>query len=83
MPLIDISIARGRSPEQLRAFMAAVEAAAVETVGATPENITVIVREVERAHWARTGVTIAERDLAATTGPSAQPTPKFSDSEQE
>ena len=82
MPLIDISIARGRSPEQLRAFMAAVEAAAVETVGATPENITVIVREVERAHWARSGTTIAERDLAA-----AEPAPSahsdFSATEQE
>lgn len=66
MPLIDISIARGRTPEQLRAFIRAVHRAAEETVGATPENITVIVREIEREHWSRTDRTIAELDAAAS-----------------
>lgn len=61
MPLIDISIARGRSPEQLRAFIDAVHRAAEDTVDATPENITVIVREVEHEHWSRNNTTIAER----------------------
>ncbi|MGB9036389.1 hypothetical protein BLJ79_10130 [Arthrobacter sp. UCD-GKA] len=62
MPLIDVSIARGRSPEQLRDLMDALHQAAVTTVDAAPENITVIVREVEREHWSRQNVTIAERD---------------------
>jgi 4-oxalocrotonate tautomerase len=61
MPLIDISIARGRTPEQLRALIAGVHRVAEETVGAAPENITVIVREVELAHWARSNTTIEER----------------------
>ncbi|QZY51020.1 tautomerase family protein [Leucobacter tenebrionis] len=64
MPLIDISIARGRTPEQLRALIHAVHRAAEETVDAAPENITVIVREIEHEHWSRTDQTIAER-LAA------------------
>ncbi|MGO1545285.1 MAG: tautomerase family protein [Gulosibacter sp.] len=64
MPLIDISIAKGRSPEQLRALMDGVHRVAVETVAAAPENITVIVREVEHEHWARTNQTIAERNAA-------------------
>lgn len=60
MPLIDISLAQGRSPEQLRALIAAVHQAAVDTVDALPENVTVIVREVEHEHWARGNTTIAE-----------------------
>ena len=64
MPLIDVSIARGRSPEQLRAFIDAVHRAAEEIVDAAPENITVIVREVEPALWSRTNQTVAERAAA-------------------
>lgn len=63
MPLIDISIAEGRSPEQLRALMAGVHRVAEETTGAKAENITVIVREVERELWSRTNTTIAEREI--------------------
>lgn len=67
MPLIDVSIARGRSPEQLRALIDALHQAAVTTVDAAPENVTVIVREVERAQWSRQNVTIAERDASAAS----------------
>ncbi len=72
MPLIDVSIARGRSPEQLRAFIAALHEAAERCVQAAPENITVIVREVEREHWSRNDITIAERDrsTAAHSAPT-------------
>lgn len=73
MPLIDISIATGRSPEQLRRLMAAVHRAAVETVDAAPENVTVIVREVAHEHWSRTDITIAEREQAST---AASPAPR-------
>lgn len=65
MPLIDVSIARGRSPEQLRALIDALHRAAEDTVDAAPENITVVVREVERELWSRTNTTIAERDVIA------------------
>lgn len=61
MPLIDISIAKGRSEQQLRSFITAVHQAAVDTVDAADENITVIVREVEHEHWSRGNQTIAER----------------------
>ena len=72
MPLIDVSIARGRSPELRRAFIEAVHRAAEETVGAAPENITVIVREVEPALWSRTNQTVAERTAAASAAPEPQ-----------
>ena len=62
MPFIDISIAAGRSPEQLRGLIDGVHKVAEQTVDAAPENITVIVREVPHDLWARTNVTIAERN---------------------
>lgn len=62
MPLIDISIAEGRDPHQLRDLIAGVHKVAEETTGAAPENITVIVREVEKNLWSRTNTTIAERE---------------------
>lgn len=72
MPIIDISIARGRTPEQLRAFIDAVHRAAEDTVAAAPENITVVVREVEPALWSRSNVTIAERHAAPGQPPHEQ-----------
>ena len=62
MPLIDISIAEGRDPQQLRDLIAGVHRVAEETTGAAAENITVIVREVEKELWSRTNTTIAERE---------------------
>lgn len=69
MPLIDISIAEGRSPEQLRALIDGVHRVAEETVDAAPENVTVIVREVPHARWARGNRTIAERAADSAPGP--------------
>lgn len=65
MPLIDVSIAQGRSPEQLRALVSALHRAAEQTVGAAPENTTVIVREVPTTHWSKADRTIAERNSGA------------------
>ena len=62
LPLIDISIAKGRTPEQLRALIAGVHEVVAPTIGAADENITVIVREVEKELWSRTNTTIAERE---------------------
>ena len=64
MPLIDVSIAEGRSPEQLRALVSALHRAAEESVGAVPENTTVIIREVPTTHWSKADRTIAERKKA-------------------
>jgi 4-oxalocrotonate tautomerase len=60
MPLIDVSLARGRTPEQLRALVSALHRAAEENIGALPENTTVIIREVPTEHWSRADQTIAE-----------------------
>lgn len=65
MPLIEVSIARGRTPEQLRSLIGALHRAAEDSVGAAPENTTVIVREIDHEHWSRGDQTIAERNAAA------------------
>jgi 4-oxalocrotonate tautomerase len=65
LPLIEVSIARGRTPEQLRSLISALHRAAEDSVGAAPENTTVIVREIEHEHWSRGDQTIAERNAAA------------------
>jgi 4-oxalocrotonate tautomerase len=65
LPLIEVSIARGRTPEQLRSLIGALHRAAEDSVGAAPENTTVIVREIEHEHWSRGDQTIAERNAAA------------------
>ncbi|WP_129659714.1 tautomerase family protein [Rothia uropygialis] len=61
MPLIDISIAEGRSQNQLRELIEGVHRVAESTVAAASENITVIVREVPQELWSRNNQTIAER----------------------
>lgn len=61
MPLIEVTLVEGRTPEQLRSLISALTAAAVETVEAPRESVRVVVREVPATHWAAGDVTIAER----------------------
>ncbi len=61
MPLIEVTLVEGRTPEQLRALMSGLTRAASEAVDAPLESVRVVVREVPATHWAAGGVTIAER----------------------
>lgn len=61
MPFIEVTLVEGRSPEQLRALISGLTRAASEAVGAPPESVRVVVREVPATHWAAGDVTIAER----------------------
>ncbi len=60
MPNIDISLAEGRSEQQIRDLISAVHEAVLRTVGARPEHIRVLVREIPRTRWATGNQTIAE-----------------------
>ena len=66
MPLIEVTLAEGRSPEQIRSMMHEVHEAVLRTVNTRPEHIRVIVREVPRAHWATGDVTLTEMDARLT-----------------
>jgi 4-oxalocrotonate tautomerase len=61
MPLIEVTLAEGRTPEQLRALISGLTKAASEAVDAPVANVRVVVREVPATHWAAGDVTIAER----------------------
>ena len=70
MPLIDVSIAEGRSPAQLRALVSALHPAGEESVGALPETTTVIIRGVPAPHGSKADQTIAERQQQAVAAPA-------------
>jgi 4-oxalocrotonate tautomerase len=71
MPLIEVSIARGRSPQQLRSLINELHLAAEKAVGAVPDNTTVIIREIDHEHWSRGNQTIAERNAATAESRSS------------
>ena len=61
MPLIEVTMVEGRTPQQVRALISALTHAAAEAVDAPLDSIRVVVREVPATHWGAGDVTIAER----------------------
>ena len=61
MPLVEVTLVEGRTPEQIRALITGLTAAVVAAVDAPRESVRVVVREVPATHWAAGDVTIAER----------------------
>lgn len=59
MPLVQITLAKGRTPDQLAALGEAVTAAVHESIGAPRENVRVVLRECEPEHWFIGGESIA------------------------
>lgn len=62
MPFIDVSIAEGRSPEELRGLIRELTAAAQRALGVPLQNVRVVLRETPKTHFAAGDVTIAERE---------------------
>ncbi|MGW5237410.1 2-hydroxymuconate tautomerase [Monashia sp. NPDC004114] len=71
MPIVEITLTQGRTPEQLRTLISAVTHAVVESVDAPVESVRVVVREVPTTHFAAGDVTIAERVAARHTQSSS------------
>ena len=61
MPLVEVTLAEGRTPAQIRALIHELHEAVVRAIDAAPSSVRVIVREVPTAHWAAGDVTLAER----------------------
>jgi 4-oxalocrotonate tautomerase len=70
VPLVEITLVQGRTPQQLRALLHELHGAVVRSIGAPAENVRVIIREIPATHWAAGDVTIAERATAASQGSS-------------
>lgn len=62
MPLIEVTLVQGRTPDQLRALITGLTSAAETALGASRAAIRVVLREVPETHWAAGDVTIAERN---------------------
>ncbi len=65
MPLIQVTMLKGRTPEQKQALMRELTQAAVSTINANPESIRVVLYEVDGDHFAVAGETMTERKAAA------------------
>lgn len=61
MPTIRVEMLEGRTPEQKREFVKAVTEAAVKTLGAKPEVVTVVLADVKRSDWAVAGVLMSDK----------------------
>lgn len=62
MPLIQVSLLKGRSEEQKRMLLSALTNAVVESVGGSPSSVRVIINEIEPSNWSVAGVPFSERD---------------------
>jgi 4-oxalocrotonate tautomerase len=72
MPFVEITLIEGRPPEKLRGLIHEVHEAVVRAVGAPPDTVRVVLREVPATNWAAGDVTIAERRAAATADQPAE-----------
>lgn len=64
MPLIQVTLCEGRTPEQLRSLISALTTATVDAIDAPKSAIRVVLNEVPPTHWAAGDVTIAERSTS-------------------
>lgn len=72
MPIIEVTLAEGRTPEKLRALIHELTESVVRTGVAKKESVRVILREVPKTHFAAADETLAERaDKAARAAETA------------
>lgn len=60
MPLIEVSVRRGRDHAQLHSLMRALHDAATSVLDVPDASVRVILHEVSADHWMAGGVTLAE-----------------------
>ncbi|MBT2233679.1 tautomerase family protein [Nonomuraea sp. NEAU-A123] len=71
MPLIEVTLVHGRTPDQIRTLIHEVTAAVVRALEVPQQSVRVAVRELPATHWAAGDVTIAEREAARESGGEA------------
>ena len=55
MPLVTIDMWEGRSVEQKKELVEGITSVFTEKLGLTPENVTIIIRDVPKHNWASGG----------------------------
>jgi len=61
MPIISVKIGKGRTIEQKRVLVRALTKVAVETLGAQPEWVTVLIEELDGENWAVGGELLKDK----------------------
>jgi 4-oxalocrotonate tautomerase len=61
VPLVEVSLVEGRTPEQIRSLIHELHEAVVRALAVPPANVRILVRELPATHWAAGDITIAER----------------------
>lgn len=61
MPIVQITIAEGRTAEQKRRMAEKVTEVLVRELNAPPESITLLIYELGKDHIAKSGVLLSER----------------------
>ena len=51
MPIFQVQVLKGRSREQVKGLIADVTQAAVKNLSVKPEQVRVLVTEIEHSHW--------------------------------
>jgi 4-oxalocrotonate tautomerase len=77
MPVVTVDWWSGFGAEERRELSRRLTASVVAVTGCRPDSVTVIIRDVERDHWARGGVLASERAArpAESAAPSQQERP--------
>lgn len=70
MPVVQVTLTEGRSPETIRRMISTVTQALVDADVAPKENVRVLVNEIPAEHFAAGDTTIAERRAG---GPASAP----------
>lgn len=66
MPIIQVQMFEGRTPEQKKALVEALTQATMQALGSKPESVQVILTDVARSHWAKGGVLMSEAPTMPT-----------------
>ncbi len=68
MPLIEVSLLAGRSPELKQKLIEKLTEATVDALGSKPESVSVILRDVDHHDWAKGGVPMSQSRGPANSG---------------
>lgn len=61
MPILHLEMHPGRTLDQKRAFVREVTKVAVETLNCPPESVDVVINEVTKENWSKSGKLISEK----------------------
>lgn len=61
MPIVQIEMFEGRTPEQKREMVKEVTNALVKTVDCPPEAVRIIIREMKKEHYAVAGLLFSDK----------------------